>query len=686
MSKEARQDAERYIRERAKEYFSRDKSGKGYICPICGSGSGRGRYGNGTGITENPKSPGHFTCWGGGCFSNADIFEIIGKQHNLDIKTEFNEIFNKACEIFGVTVYDEYYRRQSSTGGQIATPSNGATQVITVANSDVNSQEVKTAIDYTEFYKQAAANIGMTDYYRGLGLDTLKSFNVGFMAEWRANEKAPTSPRLIIPINRNGYLARDTRANLTPTQERFKKMRVGKVSLFNAAALSQDKIPVFIVEGELDALSIVEAGGQAVALCGIANINKLIKAIQEQPPKCPLVIQLDNDDAGQKAATKLEQALKEAKFFLYRQYSLPGNFKDANEFLMSDRAKFTEWVKAGEKLDFEAVEQEVENQARENFEREAISYSLNNFIQAVLKNREGREIPTGFENLDKLLDGGLYAGLYVIGANSSLGKTTFALQIADNIAQAGHGVLIFSLEMATNELIAKTLSRLSLIKSLDGYKSTCYARTTRNVLLGRFYNEYDREIINQAIQEYSQWGENIHITEGIGNVGLKQITEKVKEWIKFEGKPPVVVIDYLQILAPYSEKMTDKQNVDRNITELKRLSRDFNIPVIGISSFNRENYSAPVSMASFKESGAIEYSSDVLIGMQYNGYDYQEGETDGARIKRLRSINKAMEQAARDCCSQDIQVKILKNRNGIKGSLLFDFFPSFNYFRGKIEG
>ena len=334
----------------------------------------------------------------------------------------------------------------------------------------------------------------------------------------------------------------------------------------------------------------------------------------------------------------------------------------------------------------EANEAENENEARENFKHEAVSYSLNNFMQAVLRNQAGQGISTGFENLDKLLDGGLYAGLYVIGANSSLGKTTFILQMADNIAQAGHGVLIFSLEMATNELIAKTLSRLSLIKSLDGYKSTVYARTTRNVLLGRFYNEYDRKIINQAIQEYSQWGQNIHITEGIGNVGLKQITEKVKEWIKIEGTPPVVVIDYLQILAPYSEKMTDKQNVDRNITELKRLSRDFNIPVIGISSFNRENYFAPVSMASFKESGAIEYSSDVLIGMQYNGYDYQEGETDGARIKRLRCINKAMEQAARDLSSQDIQVKILKNRNGVKGSLLFDFFPAFNYFRGKIEG
>ena len=92
MSREAREDAERYIKEHATDYFQRDRSGKGYICPICGSGSGI----HGTGITENPKSKGHFTCWGGDCFRNADIFEIIGKQYGL---SDFNEIFNKACEI-----------------------------------------------------------------------------------------------------------------------------------------------------------------------------------------------------------------------------------------------------------------------------------------------------------------------------------------------------------------------------------------------------------------------------------------------------------------------------------------------------------------------------------------------------------------------------------------------------------
>lgn len=58
--------------------------------------------------------------------------------------------------------------------------------------------------------------------------------------------------------------------------------------------------------------------------------------------------------------------------------------------------------------------------------------------------------------------------------------------------------------------------------------------------------------------------------------------------------------------------------------ELKRISRDYKIPVIAISSFNRDNYSAPVNTAAFKESGAVEYSADVLIGLQYHGMERQE--------------------------------------------------------------
>ena len=665
MTKEERQDIERYIKERATDYFTPDKSGKGYICPICGSGKGEGRKAAGTGITENPKDKGHFTCWAG-CFKNADIFEIIGKQFNL---ADFNEVFNKACEIFRINF---------NYNIPLKTPS---------ATPNINksyAQPIKAVPeDLTEFISKAAANIERTNYHRGISLETLKRFKVGYVEQWRVRENAPYSPRLIIPNDGGGYLARDTRPNLTGEEAQYKKMRPkGKaISLFNSKALNQTSKPVFVVEGEIDALSIIDVGGEAVALCSVANIGKIIEAVKERANKIPpLIIQLDNDIAGQTNIKKLIAGLKEIKFFSYRHLALPESYKDANEFLMKDRAKFTEWVKSGEKLDFTA-----DAEAREKFENEGGANIINEFANFVLKNKSDGGIITGFENLDKLLDGGLYPGLYVLGAISSLGKTTFVMQIADSIAQSGRGVLIFSLEMSKFELIAKTLSRMSFIKSLTKYNSTVYAKTTRNVLLGRFNNEVDSEIIVGAMKDYSEWGNNIHITEGIGNIGVAEIKEKIEEFKKFRNKPPVVVIDYLQILAPYDIRATDKQNTDKAVLELKRLSRDFDIPILGISSFNRENYNAPVSMASFKESGAIEYSSDVLIGLQYQGWDYEEGEAEPLRLKRLRRLKKDLWQKAQNLSSQDIQLKLLKNRNGIKSDLLFDFFPAFNCFRESSE-
>ena len=140
------------------------------------------------------------------------------------------------------------------------------------------------------------------------------------------------------------------------------------------------------------------------------------------------------------------------------------------------------------------------------------------------------------------------------------------------------------------------------------------------------------------------------------------------------------MIDYLQIISPADSHATDKQNTDRAVLELKRPSRDYSLPVIGISSFNRDNYYSPVNLASFKESGAIEYSSDVLIGLQYYGMDYQEGEAEKARDKRIRELVKDQMTAGKHGKAQKLQVKVLKNRNGCKGSSLIDFYPMFNYF------
>ena len=250
-------------------------------------------------------------------------------------------------------------------------------------------------------------------------------------------------------------------------------------------------------------------------------------------------------------------------------------------------------------------------------------------------------------------------------------------------------MLIFSLEMARNELIAKSVSRITLIKDLEENGSTAHAKTTRGILTGTRYADYsqtERELIQRSIASYAEYAKNIYITEGIGNVGVEEIRDKVEKHIKLTGKAPVIVIDYLQIIAPADLRATDKQNTDKAVLELKRLSRDYSIPIIGISSFNRDNYTAPVNMASFKESGAIEYSSDCLIGLQYDGMDYQEGEADKTREKRIRELMRQAVEDGKVGKPQRIQVKVLKHRNGSKGDAYLDFYPMFNYFTDKTSG
>ena len=194
------------------------------------------------------------------------------------------------------------------------------------------------------------------------------------------------------------------------------------------------------------------------------------------------------------------------------------------------------------------------------------------------------------------------------------------------------------------------------------------AKTVRGVTAGKRYEKYsntEKDLITNAVQAYSGYAKHIYITEGVGDLGVQQIRETVEKHTRYTGNTPLVIVDYLQILAPANERATDKQNTDKAVMELKRISRDFKTPVIGISSFNRDNYKNAVSMQAFKESGAIEYSSDILIGLQLKGAGDKDFDPTEAKKKNPR----------------EIELVILKNRNGQTGAKVpFEFYPMFNYF------
>lgn len=650
-----REEARDYITRNPAQHLQRDRSGKGYICPICGSGSGP----KGTGITTQDGI--HFTCWTG-CFQSADVLDIIGQEEGL---TTYGEKLERAAELYGITL-----------DGSEPAPHRKA--------EAARELEQEPAADYREFYREAARHIGETDYHRGISESTLKRFAIGYCESWRnpKNPAAPASPRLIIPFTANSYMARYAGDAPEGTP---KAMNAGPGSLFNRAALTRAAAPVFIVEGALDALSIIDAGGEAIALNSTSNARRLLEALDElgEAPAQPLIISMDNDEAGEKTARKLEQELKERGLIFYRA-NIAGDHKDANEALTADRAQLT--ARIVEYSSAEKIEQKIKAEARAERRKQSAAREALRMLKTLDDGKRGACIPTGFSSLDKALDGGLYAGLYAIGALSSLGKTTFALQIADQIARRGRDVLIFSLEMARDELIAKSVSRLTFEAALRAGGDTDKARTTRELLTGiRFkgYSAEEREAIAAAFMEYTDdIGQRVYIKEGIGDITPDVIREEVAKHAEIMGAAPVVFVDYLQIMAPADLHMTDKQAIDRGIMELKRISRDFDTPVIGISSFNRENYSKPVNLTAYKESGAIEYSADVLIGLQYAGMDYtDEDKNDKAREARIREIQTKINEDAREGRPQRIQLKILKHRNGSRGDIELHFHPRYNTFR-----
>ena len=103
--------------------------------------------------------------------------------------------------------------------------------------------------------------------------------------------------------------------------------------------------------------------------------------------------------------------------------------------------------------------------------------------------------------------------------------------------------------------------------------------------------------------------------------------------------------------------MGDKQNVDRTTSALKRLSRDYNLTIIAISSFNRESYWQQVTLTSFKESGSVEYSSDVLLALSPAGM--VEGTSDNDKKSNKQTITRTKVAKVRK-----IELHVLKNRNG----------------------
>ena len=269
---------------------------------------------------------------------------------------------------------------------------------------------------------------------------------------------------------------------------------------------------------------------------------------------------------------------------------------------------------------------------------------------------------TGFENIDASQI--FMPGLYMLGALPASGKTTFAWQLLNQLAEKGEPCIYCSFEMSRAELFTKSVVR-ELYKK-NPQVSERLNLTSANIRRGAMRGS--RELHEQAAM-FAKSATNLKVAE-LSNTSVTELIEGLKPLLAAVDRPTIVCVDYLQIIPSKGVKMasTAKEKVDEVMLRLKDFQRSTNATLLVISSFNRENYYQKVGFSSFKESGAIEYSADVIWGLENYGVD-AEGKLDKDEV-----IKMSKEKVRK------VKFSCLKNRNGGAYECFFRYHAAYDYF------
>ncbi|HLR08672.1 MAG TPA: replicative DNA helicase [Bacillota bacterium] len=253
-------------------------------------------------------------------------------------------------------------------------------------------------------------------------------------------------------------------------------------------------------------------------------------------------------------------------------------------------------------------------------------------------------IATGFRDLDQITSGFQRNDFIIIAARPSVGKTAFALNIAQNVAiNSDEIVAIFSLEMGAEQLVSRMLCA-------EGNIDAQRLRTGR-------LEEDDWSKLTMAMGSLSNAGIFIDDSPGIR---VSEIRSKCRR-LKQEHGLGMIVIDYLQLIqGSGSSRENRQQEVSEISRSLKALAREMNVPLIALSQLSRSVESRqdkrPI-MSDLRESGSIEQDADI-VGFLYRD-DYYDQESEKQNI---------------------IEIIISKQRNGPVGTVELAFVKEYNKF------
>ncbi len=340
------------------------------------------------------------------------------------------------------------------------------------------------------------------------------------------------------------------------------------------------------------------------------------------------------------------------------------NFKTYEKYILNDfkirktkelAKKIETFTSPKDINDLQAVISEVnelleQNTDEKNFNIANVLYEIHQDVESEKEGING--IPTGFRDLDSLLDGLSEEELSILAARPSVGKTAISLGITHNACQGDHFVDFFSLEMSDKSLLTRMLCSIAEINSMK----------IKNAM--KRFNPEDWNAYTIAQGVLNQYKDNLAIHDKT-NVTVPEIRSKIRQSIKkHPDKRHLVIIDYLTLIqgSGRRERHLEVGEITRN---LKRIARELNVSILLLSQLNRgveQRQDKRPMLSDLRDSGEIEQDADKIMFLHRD--DYYDKETENQNV---------------------IEVIVAKNRNGSLGVASLEFNKETQKFKNMVN-
>lgn len=283
-----------------------------------------------------------------------------------------------------------------------------------------------------------------------------------------------------------------------------------------------------------------------------------------------------------------------------------------------------------------------------------------------LSTREGHltGVTTGFNRLDDLTSGLQPSDLIVIAGRPSMGKTALALNIAQNSAEAGFPVAIFSLEMSKEQLAQRLLASRAKV---DLYR----------IRSGKLKNEDWPKLTTALGILY----ESPIFIDDTAAQSILEIKAKARRLTK-QHNIKLIIVDYLQLVKGRHDADNREQEISDISRSLKAMAKEFNVPVIALAQLSRmpeRREEKRPQLADLRESGAIEQDADVVA------FVFREVVYTACKCPEEDKANKRC-ACDRSKIAKDAEIIVAKQRNGPTGPIKLTFLDEYTSFENQAQG